>query len=168
MEMKSALESELAPHQKEIADIRGKHAPAITNEEQLVKDALEMAYKAISLTADSMVHYQEEIWVALQHSKTISPQVTVPQVIARLKTLNPHIAEEVEKVAAILGTEGSSKVRERSLAEFPPSKEHVKRMRPESSLVAVAFHAMVQELLDIAKGFMSINNELQEALSELR
>jgi len=166
-QLKADLKVVIDPKQKELADIQQQHMPAISDEEKLLKDALDMAYKAISATEDSLVHYREELWAALSRTKTLQPAVTVAQVVAEAKLIDQHLAEEIEKLAKIVGEKGESKVRERLLYEYPPSQSHEKRMRPESSLIATAVHLLLEDVADIIKGFISLNSEIKEALSLL-
>jgi len=165
--LKDALATALAPHQKEMADISTQHMPAITEEEKLLKDALEMAYKAISVTEDSLVHYREELWAALSRTKTLQPAVTVAQVIAEAQLIDQHLAEEIDKLAKKVGEKGQSKVRERFLYEYPPSQSHEKRMKPQSSLLAIALNILLEDVIEIIHGFVSLNSEIKEALSIL-
>ena len=161
--LKDQLQSAVAPHQKSIVDEQTKRMPAITEQDTLMREALEMAYKAISATEDSIVHYHEELWAALSRTKAVAPAVTIPQIIAEAKLIDQHLAEQIQKLVAVVGERGKSKLRERFLYEFPPSKQHEKRMVPESSLQSTA-GSLLDDLGEIIRGFLFIHSEIAEAL----
>jgi hypothetical protein len=152
-ELKDQLRSATMPHQQKIVEEQGKVMPAISEQEKLMKEALEMAFSEIAATAESVAHYQDELWAAVSRTKTIQPAVTIPQIIAEAKLIDQHLAEQIQKLTALVGEKGQSKLRERFLYEFPPSKSHEIRMAPEASMVV--------------RGFMFVQSEIADALELL-
>lgn len=165
-ELKDQLKSALAPHQKSIVEEQSKIMPAITEQEKLMKDALEMAYNAIESTGSRLVHYSEELWAAVSRTKNVAPAVTVPQIIAEAKLIDQHLVEQIEKLVAVVGERGKSKLRERTLYEFPPSKSHEERMTPKSSLQSTA-GSPLEDLGEIIRGFLFVSSEIDEAMKLL-
>jgi hypothetical protein len=162
-ELKSQLRDIIAPHQKSIVEEQTKLMPAITQETKGVQETAEMLYTEISKTEDGVVHYVDEIWAVVSRDKVISPAVTVPQIIAELDLVDKHMADTVRELARVLSAHGESRVRERFIYEFPPSKTLEKRMTPESSLSSTAAISL-DELQSLVKSFMFLNSEIEDAL----
>jgi hypothetical protein len=163
-ELNSQLRDIVAPYQKSIVEERAKMMPAITEEAKGVQETAEMLYTEISKTEDGIVHYVDEIWAVVSRDKVISPAVTVPQIIAALDLSDKHMADKVRELARVLSEHGESRLRERFIYEFPPSKSLEKRMTPESSLSSTAAISL-DELKELVKGFMFINSEIEDALN---
>jgi hypothetical protein len=166
--LKEELQAELEPYKRRITEIQTEKSPAIDLEEKMMKEALELAYKAISITEDGIVHYQHELWVALSRVKTIRPAVTVKQIIEEARKIDQHLAEQIERLEELVGSKGESKVRERFLYEFPPSKSHEKRLKPESSLIKSAMESLVEELNEVTKNFVSLASDILKAIKNLK
>jgi hypothetical protein len=166
--LKEELQTELEPYKRKITEIQTEKSPAIDLEEKMMKEALELAYKAISITEDGIVHYQHELWAALSRVKTIKPAVTAKQIIEEARKIDQHLAEQIERLEELVGSKSESKVRERFLYEFPPSKSHEKRLKPESSLIKSAMESLVEELNEVTKNFVSLASDILKAIKNLK
>jgi len=164
--LRDQLKTALAPHQKQIVEEQTKAMPAITEQEKLAKDALEMAYNAIDSTGERLVHYADELWAAVSRTKNIVPAVTIPQIIAEAKLIDQHLADQIQKLVEVVGEHGKSKLRERMLYEFPPSKSHEQRMKPKASLRSTA-NSLLEDLGEIIRGFLFVSSEIDAALEIL-
>lgn len=161
-ELKDQLAKAMKPHQDALMSEQVKGLPGIQAQTKLMTEALDMLYQAIASTQDGLVHYHEELWAAVSREKRVTPAVTVPQVVAAAKLVDQRLAEKIEELAKAVQDQGSSLIEERTLYEFPPSKEHLKRMQPEAGLHAVASISL-DTIGELIRGFLFVASEIAEA-----
>jgi hypothetical protein len=166
-ELKDQLAKATEPHQQAVMQEQAKALPGIQEQDKLLKTVLEMVYEAIAATEDGLVHYHEELWAVVSRTKDVIPAVTVSQLIAEAKLIDQHLAERIDKLVKVLQDRSKSRIEERTLYEFPPSKEHEKRMQPEASMKAVA-ELNLDVLGDILKDFLFVASEISEARKALQ
>ena len=154
------------PHEEKLQEITKDYQPRIVDQKKLVDSYIDMVYVQLGNTSEKLAHYATTIWARVSRSKTVTPTVTVTQILAELDKTNTLAAEIVRKTKEALEKQQGGEHMERMLYEFPASTETQKRLTPESSLLVMAAGESV--IVQFARVLMDLANlELELSLIDL-
>ena len=161
-ELKEKMKQELDPLEKQINEVRQKYTPDMNKDNALVKSYVEMVYNHLGQTVNGIVHWGGKVWAHVRNFETIKPAVTVPQVLVQLDKTNELAAKIVRDIVAVLESEQGGTVVNRTLYEFPPSKDLQTRLKPEASLILhIASESLVHRLAQILLDLATLDAELE-------
>ena len=161
-ELKEKMKQELDPLEKQINEVRQKYTPDMKKDNALVQSYVEMVYNHLGQTVNGIVHWGGKVWAHVRNFETIKPAVTVPQVLVQLDKTNELAAKIVRDIVAVLESEQGGTVVNRTLYEFPPSKDLQTRLKPEASLILhIASESLVHRLAQILLDLATLDAELE-------
>jgi hypothetical protein len=136
------------------------HETAIGKAKTDMNTTVELAFKIIGMTADKIVAFKNKIYASFERSQDVHPAATVTQIIERAKQTDQHLADQIQKLKDLIEGDTTGTFVERTLYEYPVSKEHEKRVT-QATLIAVAegFISLLQEAIN---GLLDVIGEIDD------
>jgi len=164
--IKEELQKAIAPIQKQLQDTQKPFNEALIKKQESLSSYLEMIYSQLSDTENKIAAYKDKIFAVVERSKDVHKNVSMAQLLKKLKETDTALFDAVTKVKEAMENETVTSVLERFLYEYPVSAEHEKKkVVRKSADEDSTFNQAIKILKDALMGLFNVSDVLDDDIT---
>jgi hypothetical protein len=162
-EAKRLLSEKRKPLEESLKEISKPFEEDIKGKTALLNSYMNMIYEQLLKSDTQISHYEKKIFAAYQQVKFTVPNVTLAQVLAKAGTIDLKLQEEIKKIKAMLENLNTQEVLEKTLYEYPVSKQHERKIQTSLHKKAQLFDDLIVHI----NALENINTEFADLIAEI-
>ncbi len=157
-ELQNQINEKTAPLQKAIMEATKDLQADLAKSAALLSSTLSLVYEELEKTEDKVAVLGDEIYAAISREEAKAKPATLAQIIKKAEELNPKVAEEINKIKALIESDNTTLVLEQFLYKYPVSD--VQKKKISESAFDGDLDLLVSELIGIVDELQEINETL--------